>query len=63
MLRHGVWPISAGEVTVRMYPALNMDEDVLREALEITEAAISHVSQHGHAEGDYPAYPTGEEGA
>ena len=63
MLQHGVWPISAGEVAVRMYPALNMDEDVLCEALQITEAAISHVNQHGHTEGDYPAYPTGEEGA
>jgi 4-aminobutyrate aminotransferase-like enzyme len=62
MLHNGVWAISDGEPTVRMYPALNTDEKVLREALEITEAAISHVSQHGHIEGDHPAYPTGEAG-
>jgi 4-aminobutyrate aminotransferase-like enzyme len=30
--------------------------------LQIMEAAISHVSQHGHTEGDHPAYPTGEPG-
>jgi 4-aminobutyrate aminotransferase/(S)-3-amino-2-methylpropionate transaminase len=62
MLENGVWAISDGEPTVRLYPALNVDEKVLREALEITEAAIAHVSEHGHSEGDYPAYPTGEAG-
>jgi 4-aminobutyrate aminotransferase-like enzyme len=62
MLQNGAWAISDAESTVRMYPALNTDEKILREALEITEAAIAHVSQHGHTEGDYPAYPTGEAG-
>ena len=62
MLHHGAWAISDGEVTVRMYPALNMAEATLREALEIMEAAIAHVTQHGHREGDYPAYPTGDAG-
>jgi 4-aminobutyrate aminotransferase-like enzyme len=64
MLRNGAYPICDGEeVTVRMYPALNMEESVLREALEIMEAGIVQVSRHGHAEGDYPTYPTGDYGA
>ena len=64
MLRNGAYPICDNEeVTVRMYPALNMEESVLREALEIMEDAIVHVSEHGHAEGDYPTYPTGDYGA
>ena len=40
-----------------------MEESVLREALEIMEAGIVHVSSHGHPEGDYPTYPTGDYGA
>ena len=64
MLRNGAYPICDNEeVTVRMYPALNMEESVLREALEIMADAIVHVSEHGHAEGDYPTYPTGDYGA
>jgi 4-aminobutyrate aminotransferase-like enzyme len=64
MLRNGAYPIcDTEEVSVRMYPALNMEESVLREALEIMEAGIVHVSKHGHPEGDYPTYPTGDYGA
>ncbi|MEJ2761608.1 MAG: aminotransferase class III-fold pyridoxal phosphate-dependent enzyme [Gammaproteobacteria bacterium] len=64
MLHHGVYPIcDFGERVVRMYPALNMDENVLREALEVMEAAIVHVAEHGTPEGDYPTYPTGDYGA
>jgi hypothetical protein len=64
MLQNGAYPICAGkEVTVCMYPALTMEESVLREALEIMEAAIVHVSEHGHAEEDHPTYPTGDYGA
>ncbi len=62
MLEEGVWAISDREQTIRMYPALNMDEKVLREGLEIMEAAIQHVEQHGHCEGDGAAYPTGTAG-
>jgi acetylornithine/succinyldiaminopimelate/putrescine aminotransferase len=62
MMENGVWAISDQEVTVRMYPALNMAENVWREALQVMGEAIAHVSQHGHREGDYPAYPTGEAG-
>ena len=40
-----------------------MAESVLREALEIMEAAIAHVTEHGDGEGDYPTYPTGDYGA
>jgi 4-aminobutyrate aminotransferase/(S)-3-amino-2-methylpropionate transaminase len=64
MLQNGAYPICDNEeVTVRMYPALNMEEGVLREALEIMEDAIVSVGEHGPSEGDYPTYPTGDYGA
>jgi 4-aminobutyrate aminotransferase-like enzyme len=64
MLQNGAYPIcDTEEVTVRMYPALTMEESVLREALEIMEAAIATVTEHGSSEGDYPTYPTGDYGA
>lgn len=62
MLRHGVWAISDREDTIRMYPALNMDEVVLREGLGIMRDAIRHVNDHGHDVGDSPAWPTGVAG-
>ena len=62
MLANGVWALSDREETVRMYPALNMDEAVLREGLEVMEEAIKHVDEHGHTEGDSPAWPTGVAG-
>lgn len=62
MLKHGVWAISDREDTIRMYPALNMDEDVLREGLDIMENAIQHVQKHGHDVGDSPGWPTGVAG-
>jgi 4-aminobutyrate aminotransferase/(S)-3-amino-2-methylpropionate transaminase len=62
MLEHGVWAISDQEDTIRMYPALNMDEKVLREGLGVMEEAIKYVDQHGHTEGNMPAYPTGTAG-
>lgn len=62
MLENGVWAISDHEDTIRLYPALNMDEAVLREGLEIMEEAIRHVEEHGHTEGDAPAYPSGVAG-
>jgi 4-aminobutyrate aminotransferase/(S)-3-amino-2-methylpropionate transaminase len=62
MLQNGVWAISDKEDTIRMYPALNMDESVFREGLQIMQEAISYVDQHGHSEGDGPAWPTGVSG-
>ncbi|MCP5002060.1 MAG: aspartate aminotransferase family protein, partial [Hyphomicrobiales bacterium] len=62
MLENGVWAISDREDTIRMYPALNMDESVLREGLKIMEDAIRHVEEHGHTEGDATAYPCGNSG-
>ena len=62
MLENGVWAICDCEDTIRMYPALNMEESVLREGLEIMEDAIRHVDRHGHTEGNAPAYPTGVAG-
>jgi 4-aminobutyrate aminotransferase-like enzyme len=62
MLQHGVWAISDREDAIRMYPALNIDEALLREGLEIMHAAIRHVNKHGHDIGDSPAWPTGVAG-
>ena len=62
MLENGVWAISDQEDTLRMYPALNMDEAVLREGLSVMEEAIRHVEKHGHSEGDAAAYPSGVAG-
>ena len=62
MLENGVWAISDHEDTIRMYPALNMEENVLREGLAIMEEAIRHVSTHGYSEGGGPAYPSGVAG-
>ncbi len=62
MLENGVWAICDQEETIRMYPALNMEEAVLREGLEIMENAIRHVEEHGHVEGDAVAWPSGVAG-
>ena len=62
MLENGVWAISDREDTIRMYPALNMDEKNLREGLAIMEEAIGYVSINGHSEGNSPAWPTGVAG-
>lgn len=62
MLENGVWAISDHEDTIRMYPALNMSEDVLREGLGIMEEAIRYVEQHGQDEGDAPGWPSGVAG-
>jgi 4-aminobutyrate aminotransferase/(S)-3-amino-2-methylpropionate transaminase len=62
MLQNGVWAISDNEDTIRMYPALNMDESVFREGLQVMQEAISYVDQHGHSEGGGPAWPTGVSG-
>ena len=62
MLENGVWAICDKEDTIRMYPALNMDEKVLREGLAIMEDAIRGVDEQGHSEGNAPAFPTGTAG-
>ncbi len=62
MLASGVWAISDREDTIRMYPALNMDEAVLIEGLDIMEAAIAKIEKEGQAVGDSPAWPTGVAG-
>jgi len=62
MLESGVWAISDHENTIRLYPALNMNEDTLREGLQIMEAAIREVERGVTCEGDGVAYPTGVAG-
>lgn len=59
MLCNGVWAICEMEPNVRIYPALNMDEQVLLEGLDITEAAIAEIEKKGNTVGDYPALPSG----
>lgn len=62
MLDRGVWAICDRADAIRMYPALNMDEAVLREGLEVMGEAIRYVNDHGQQEGDSPAWPTGVAG-
>ena len=62
MLQNGVWAINDRESAIRLYPALNMADENLREGLQVMEEAIAHVDQHGHAEGGAPAWPTGVAG-
>lgn len=62
MLENGVWAISDREHAIRLYPALNMQEETLREGLGIMEEAIRHVDEHGQQYGDSPAWPTGDAG-
>ena len=57
-----VWAISDREDTICLYPALNMDESVLRKGLQIMEDAIQHVGEHGHVEGDTAAFASGVAG-
>ena len=45
-----------------MYPALNMDEAVLRQGLDVMREAIRYVDEHGQREGNSPAWPTGDWG-
>ena len=62
MLKRGVWAICDNERQVRMYPALNMAEDVLLEGLDLMEAAIEQVERNGVTVGDYPPMPSGNVG-
>lgn len=62
MLDNGAWAISDREDRIRLYPALNMDEDILKEGLDVMGEAIRHVNEHGQTEGDSPAWPTGVAG-
>jgi 4-aminobutyrate aminotransferase / (S)-3-amino-2-methylpropionate transaminase / 5-aminovalerate transaminase len=62
MLAKGVWAISDREETIRMYPALNMNEAVLREGLELMRQSIDEVCAEGQTAGDSPAWPTGVAG-
>jgi acetylornithine/succinyldiaminopimelate/putrescine aminotransferase len=62
MLKLGVWAISDREDAIRMYPALNVDEAVLREGLDIMHNAIRHVDEQGQDVGDSPPWPTGGAG-
>ena len=62
MLEHGVWAISDREANIRMYPALNMDEQVLLDGLEVMREAIEYVNERGQDIDDSPAWPTGVAG-
>ena len=62
MLEQGAWAISDHEDTIRLYPALTMDESTLREGLSIMEEAIQYVEANPHSEGDAAAWPSGVAG-
>ncbi|MEM7281091.1 MAG: aminotransferase class III-fold pyridoxal phosphate-dependent enzyme [Pseudomonadota bacterium] len=62
MLRNGVWAINDRESTIRLYPALNMADEVLLEGLDVMEKAIAQVDEHGHNERGAAAWPTGVAG-
>ena len=62
MLRRGVWAICDNEAQVRLYPALNMDPDVLKRGLMLMEEAIDEVQRGGVTVGDYPPLPSGNVG-
>ncbi|MGK0500544.1 MAG: 4-aminobutyrate aminotransferase-like enzyme [Oceanicoccus sp.] len=62
MLNNGVWAICDAEPTVRMYPALNMDETNLLQGLDIMEEAIDAINKSGSTVGDYPPIPSGNTG-
>ncbi len=62
MLQNGVWAISDREDTIRMYPALNMEEKTLRDGLAVMEEAIAKINREGQNVGDSPAWPTGVAG-
>ena len=57
-----MWAISDHEDTIRLYPALNMQEETFREGLKIMEAAIQEVENGAVIEGDGVAFPTGVAG-
>ncbi len=62
MLKRGVWAICENERQVRLYPALNMDEAVLLEGLDVMEEAIDQIDRGGVTVGNYPAMPSGNVG-
>ncbi|MDG1163743.1 MAG: aminotransferase class III-fold pyridoxal phosphate-dependent enzyme [Porticoccaceae bacterium] len=62
MLVNGVWAICDTEPTVRMYPALNMDQQTFIQALDVIEAAIQSVEKQDVLVGDYPPIPSGVTG-
>jgi 4-aminobutyrate aminotransferase / (S)-3-amino-2-methylpropionate transaminase / 5-aminovalerate transaminase len=62
MLRRGVWAICDHEPQVRMYPALNMAPETLKQALDRMEESIDFVEREGVSVGDYPAMPSGNVG-
>lgn len=62
MLQRGVWAICDHEPQVRLYPALNMDEQQLLAGLDIMEESIDYIERNGVTVGDYPPMPSGNVG-
>lgn len=57
-LKRGAWLIWDSEEQIRLYPALNIDEEVLEKGLTITEEAIEEVNRK-YVSSDYPFWTTG----
>ena len=59
LLERGVWAIGDHEENIRMYPALNMADDVLLQGLSKLEESIAYVEKNGQTVGNAPRVPTG----
>ncbi|MBN2050392.1 MAG: aminotransferase class III-fold pyridoxal phosphate-dependent enzyme [Spirochaetales bacterium] len=57
-LKRGAWLIWDTEPQFRLYPAMNIDEEVLEKGLTITEESIREVELH-YTPSDYPFWTTG----
>ncbi len=57
-LKRGAWLIWDSEPQIRLYPAMNIPEDVLERGLTATEEAIREVEKN-YVPSDYPFWTTG----
>ncbi len=56
-LKQGAWIINDSEANIRLYPALNINEDVLDKGLTAVEEAL-RVVEREYKVNEYPPYPT-----
>lgn len=57
-LKRGVWLIWDSEPQIRLYPALNTEEEIIDRGLTVTEEALEAVDQK-YEPSDYPFWTTG----
>ena len=56
-LKRGAWIINDSEANIRLYPALNIDEDILDKGLTAVEEALRIVEKKDYRINLYPDYP------